>query len=400
MISPLLSQGGVSFYREPPTFPPGGNRAGADSVLSADDDWGVVLEFLREFRDRPQTFRSYHKEIEKFLLWLVHIQFVSLSAFRRGDWLDYCDFVEKPPASWVCGKGIKKWRPNGDANPDWRPFVTNTPSARTVSLSREVVKTFFSWLVDSGYLDANPCSARIKRRATSSFDQASIMERILPPHLLEHVFRSCDEALGLASEHDQFNWARIRFVIRFYAGTGIRLSEGLGHWNGRHHVMHRMGDIKPTPTRTRWFFHLVGKGGKFRRVELFDDALSALRDFRLFLGLPALPSVDEKTPLIPRIDLEGTINASSLDTLFKRGFAYAASTLPELIDSPPYSGNRDILNHDLSALKAASAHWLRHSHTTAFLKQTGGDLKATMQRLGHADVNTTMQYLHVLEVMD
>ncbi len=399
-MNPLISPVGVLYYQEPPNLPLGNNRADGDSVLSADDDWGAALEFLREFQDRRATFKTYAKEIEKFLLWLIHVRKVSVSALRRGDWLAYCDFLDAPPASWQCSKGTKKWKPSGEPNPDWRPFVAGHPSDRTVRLSKEVVKTFYTWLVDSGHLDANPCAARNKRNATGAFNQQTIMERIIPDHLMQHLLESIDAGLAQSSEEERFKWERMRWVIRLYAGTGIRLSEGLGHWNGRQFVLHRMGDVKPNPGRTRWFLNIVGKGNKPRQIELFDDTMGALRRFRRFLALPALPGHQESTPLIPRVDLESGINVSSLDSIFRAAFAQAASTLPAKLDQPPYYGDKDVLGHDLSALENASAHWLRHTHTTSFLKKFDGDLKRTMLRLGHADVNTTMQYLHVLDYMD
>jgi site-specific recombinase XerD len=50
-----------------------------------------------------------------------------------------------------------------------------------------------------------------------------------------------------------------------------------------------------------------------------------------------------------------------------------------------------------SKLRAASAHWLRHSYVT-YLLETGASLKVAQENAGHSDIATTLLYQHVAEM--
>ncbi|MFZ2314427.1 MAG: hypothetical protein WAW86_02050 [Gammaproteobacteria bacterium] len=61
-------------------------------MIDAKDDAEAISTFLREYKDSPETLRSYAKEIERLLLWCIYIAKVNISSLRRNHLLDYQDF--------------------------------------------------------------------------------------------------------------------------------------------------------------------------------------------------------------------------------------------------------------------------------------------------------------------
>ena len=51
-----------------------------------------------------------------------------------------------------------------------------------------------------------------------------------------------------------------------------------------------------------WWFKTIGKGNKARQIAVSNAMLEALQHYRQkYLNLSPLPSLDEKTPLIPHL---------------------------------------------------------------------------------------------------
>lgn len=59
-----------------------------------------------------------------------------------------------------------------------------------------------------------------------------------------------------------------------------------------------------------------------------------------------------------------------------------------------YKDSPETLRSYASKLRAASAHWLRHSYVT-YLLDSDAPLKVAQENAGHSDVGTTMLYRHV-----
>lgn len=67
---------------------------------------------------------------------------------------------------------------------------------------------------------------------------------------------------------------------------------------GRDNWTPSMGDFR-RDTTGNWWFQVVGKGNKAARISVRDDYVHGyLARYRRHLGLPPLPSPQERTPLI------------------------------------------------------------------------------------------------------
>ena len=112
------------------------------------------------------------------------------------------------------------------------------------------------------------------------------------------------------------------------------------------------------------------------------------------LGLNALPSPNEDTPLVLPIGAtaanQGTLTCSpltraALHAIVKAVFERAAKRLRERDAS---------LDARADLLEQASAHWLRHSAGSHMADQHV-DLRLVRDNLGHASLTTTSLYLHI-----
>jgi site-specific recombinase XerD len=133
--------------------------------------------------------------------------------------------------------------------------------------------------------------------------------------------------------------------------------------------------------RGLWWWHVVGKGGKKAKVPVADDMLQALIRYRKHLGLSAVPRRDDTTPLLVSVKDGSPITARRLNQILKKIFSAAADLLPADAE------------HKKEKLRAASAHWGRHTGITAKL-DSGIDERFVQKDARHTDARTTQRYIH------
>ncbi|MAA93982.1 MAG: hypothetical protein CML22_06800 [Rheinheimera sp.] len=407
MIKPLLAvqNGKPVFVTRPPEFEPGFNRSDSMSMLDSDTDWPVVIEYLVQFQPKPNTLANYLKEVERFALWLIHEKQKPISAVNRADWLAYLDFIKSPPATW-CSTKARKFQKDGiTLNTGWRPFEIRTVheplatksidvdddpqlvtglSENSQALAKRIIESMFTFLVVAGHLNANPAmSPRTRNR--SSATKKSFSERTISDELVDYTIDILFHAQKHAgSEREAFGYLRAKYIIQLLVGTGLRLSEAAGH---------TYGDI--SIRGERWFLDIVGKGDKPRSIELFDDVIAVMKEFRLAVGCSSpTPLYLDAMKLVPGKNVNKAISGRRIIQIIRESFDLACKAKLAEAEAVACAGDKGKLLRDASYLEKASAHWLRHAHASYFLKHSGQNLKATMSRLGHADVGTTMIYIH------
>ena len=95
------------------------------------------------------TQRSYWKEVERFLLWVILERKVTLAAVDVADCYAYKNFLLDVPARWCGPRGHDK------DHPAWRPFETSmSPAASTASVA--IVNGMYRFLVQQAYLKRSP----------------------------------------------------------------------------------------------------------------------------------------------------------------------------------------------------------------------------------------------------
>jgi len=136
--------------------------------------------------------------------------------------------------------------------------------------------------------------------------------------------------------------------------------------------------------RGRWLFSVVGKGGKRGGDPVGSELWRRCGGYREALGLPPLPSPDERTPLL--LDLPGrqAVSDRRANQVLKRLFLLAAE---RLVERDP-----DAAAH----VSRASAHWFRHTALTRQWEK-GIPLPHIKANARHSRLDTTMLYVHTEE---
>jgi integrase/recombinase XerC len=207
--------------------------------------------------------------------------------------------------------------------------------ARSVARKLASIKSLCRYCVRQRIIAANPSKALATPK----------MDKPLPVFLSAAQAESLDGAEGGGS-------ARDRAIVEFFYGSGIRLSElhGLA-----------FGDID----RKKMTVRVMGKGRKERIVPLTGQALEALDEY-----------------------MEGRPGGAGPDApvfVNDRGERLSKRQIERVVG--------DSLSR-VSMNKKRSPHVLRHSFATHLL-DSGADIRAVKELLGHSSLATTQVYTHI-----
>lgn len=348
------------------------NKELGSALIDAKNDAEAISIFLSEYKDSPETLRSYAKEVERILLWCIHVAKVNISSLRRNHLTNYQDFLKNPsPKKLWCGPATSRLKKDGTFNPDWRPFVSGL-GANSIKKSIKILDSFFNYLVQTNYLIGNPLAVD-RRRKRRNQAKPHLIDRYLELDEIHATLNALSE-YPINDKTQEFQAIRARYIILLLFYSGLRIAEAANHSMGN--FMQREGN---------WFLRVIGKGKKLREIPVPDELREALAHFREKVGLPTpQPKFRENTPLIPMQNLKQSITPRRIDQILKWAFNLGANQFEP--DHPQKA----------SKLRQASAHWLRHSYVT-YLLDSGAPLKVAQENAGHSDIGTTMLYRHVAQ---
>lgn len=211
-------------------------------------------------------------------------------------------------------------------------------SRSTVARKLAALRTFFAWVAHDGS-EKNPSEAVV----------APKVPRMLPTHLgiddLTRLLSAPDTATPLG--------LRDRALLEVLYSCGLRAAEAVGlSWTGLHEGL---GVVR-----------VRGKGSKERVVPIGADAVAAVNTYRD--AWAALPRRDEQAVFL---------NA--------RGTRLTTRSVGRIVER--YLLQAGVVAH-------ATPHSLRHSFATHLL-ESGADLRAIQEMLGHASIATTQRYTHL-----
>ncbi|MDO5532890.1 tyrosine-type recombinase/integrase [Sutterella sp.] len=357
------------------------NRAPAvGCALSATDDLEAIRTWLNARAGNPNTFASYRKESERFLLWCLAEKRTALSDIRADDAAQYLRWLEDlgrleeaafrrkwrvPQARWIGEKNAER------QSAAWRPFNGPlSPSSRRNAIV--VVRQLFNFLKRTGYLIFNPfdqVSPKVPLLKGEGAPQA-FADRSLTPAQWEDIVSRLDILPeGLPRE-------RMKLILMMGKSLGMRASEMLDARAGW--IVERRVGLSVRPA-----IEIVGKGSKVRRLPLSPEQIGIIESALAERGIPSVSAADPETPLLINLgrgrNPNGPMSRSGLYRVLEGFFDRVAD---DIATEAPM---------DAAKLRASSTHWLRHTFAVQALTEMS--VNVVQAAMGHASVATTGRYL-------
>lgn len=132
-----------------------------------------------------------------------------------------------------------------------------------------------------------------------------------------------------------------------------------------------------------WWFTTVGKGNKQRQIAVSDEMLKALKRWRVYLGLSALPSSADQAPLFPKTKGKGPITSTT----------YVRSVVQDCFDKAILQLKKDGFEEEANALMEATVHWLRHTGISEDVKRRPRE--HVRDDAGHSSSAITDKYIDI-----
>lgn len=213
-------------------------------------------------------------------------------------------------------------------------------SPRSLARSLSAVKTFYRWL---GETQAIPTTAVLATRAPK-------FEKPLPRPVAKSAAVDLINQVELQSIEGWIG-ARDVAVVTLLYGCGLRISEALS----------LTFQDAPLPDVMK----IKGKGGKERIVPVLPAARAAVDSYLALCPFPFLPN-----DLLFRGARGGPLNPRMIQKVMEQS------------------------RMQLGLPSTATPHAMRHSFATHLL-ESGGDLRAIQELLGHSSLSTTQAYTSV-----
>jgi site-specific recombinase XerD len=358
------------------------------------NDFDMALGFLQQYTGSAGTFNSYRRDLERLLHWCWHIALKTLDTLKRDDIENFIRFCQRPPAAWIGVKKAPRFAVKDGkriSNPEWRPFVATVsksafkkgqePDKKAYFASNTGIKqlmatasSFYQYLLLEEYTYTNPVALIRQKSKFVQKRQGQTKVRRLSQQQWESLI---DTAQQMAA-HNPGAHERTLFMISALYSLYLRVSElaASERWTPTMNDFHKDHD-------GLWWFTTVGKGNKERQIAVSDTMLAALKRWRKFLGLTALPSPADESPLLPVHRGQGPMSSTThirsiVQGCFDQAIArLAAQEQPE----------------EAEAMMDATVHWLRHTGISDDVKIRPREL--VRDDAGHSSGAITDKYIDI-----
>lgn len=369
-----------------------------DDAAEPMESYKAVREFLHSYDGNEGTFNSYRTHVERLLLWCFLVAKKPILSLRRKDAEAFMEFCLKPPSSWlgpvvksrfVRSGGRKKSADDTySVNETWRPFNLTQPklvrrladeanleaplpagykmSSGSVAQVFAACQSFYQFCIDEDLTEINPFRAVKQKSKYTQRETREVGGRSLTPVQWDFVIETAETMADENEEHE-----RTLFILVTLFSLYLRISDLVGreNWEPTMGSFQKSGDD--------WWYHATRKGNKVAKVSVRNEYLNYLKRYRATLSLSPLPYPGEPTPLLRSKHGRSGLSDRHVRLLIQEVFDRAVDRM-KAEDQP---------EDEITNLRAASLHWLRH--TSATFDAPYRDPKDLQADLGHESLSTT-----------
>lgn len=347
-------------------------------ILSGDQAFQIISLLNRKRGRSEETFMGLRGEIERFLIWCLQAS-RPLSEINVDDIIEYVNFCGAVPAGLVSAHRVRRYLPNGNVNPDWRPFyvkgfqgksktVRRNRSQATVARQFSFLNMLFAELIEYELVPKNPVS---KARRESPVVIRNTDEK--PPKIFSRDYwQELFLVLEWLADNDPA-YERPLFIFAIMKSCYLRVSElsERPYWQPKFSdFYYRQGYL---------FLRVMGKRRKVRSVSVPDSVIPYIERYRATRSLQEIPLEADDAPIVAKHHGFGGLTQRHLRRIIK-------DTLKRLSNevSSPFLKE---------TLISAASHWMRHTGATMDAKTRS--LADLAKELGHQDPGTTGRlYVH------
>jgi len=371
----------------------GGANAGAINIYDQ-QDYMLALAYLKSYQGSRGTFNSYRREIEKLLQWSWHVANKTLKDLRREDIESFMQFTLNPPKTWIGIKKAARFITKDGLrvpNPEWRPFVTTISkslhrqgkkveikdfelSAGAVKESFAILSSFYNYLLQEEYAFMNPVALIRQKSKFVRRSQGQAKIRRLSDLQWQYIIKTATEL----AEQEPDKHERSLFIFSALYSMYLRISELAASDRWVPMMKHFYKDHDQN-----WWFTTVSKGNKERHIAVSNSMLNALKRWRSYLGLTALPSPADSTPMLPKIKGKGPITSTT----------YIRELVQYCFDQTMQALHKDGFTEEAESLIEATVHWLRHTGISDDVKHRPRE--HVRDDAGHSSSAITDKYINI-----
>ena len=377
----------------------GQNRAISFCQISARNDLEAIEAYLYRFRNNEKTQRSYRKEVERFLLWCIVELGKPMSSVSQEDCELYKDFLANPGPNWIGHKAIRH-------GARWKPF-SGILSSVSQRYAIQVIRTFFTWLVNVRYLAGNPWLA-VNDPKTPRMITPLQINKALPVELWKKLSREggiFDQIASIPAKELATHYrlrgktAQIDLPAQFRLAKATLLLLGEGGLRREEATFAMRNHLKPVINTDLWELNVLGKRNKWRTIFLSSRTVDSLeahwkdRGLNFSFGMSEIPLL---SPLFIPQTKESKQKHIQDNGKMRYDSGFSQDGLYRMIKTAlkriSENNTLDLDDSERRILRQTYPHSLRHMFgTQAAAEQVPLDV---LQRImGHASLQTTTIYV-------
>ena len=386
------------------------NNAGDSLLWTPNNDFAAAQDFIKAKKGSSSTERRYVREIYRFFLWINHAGISGLQVIMPNDIEAYLEFCMDPPTDWCGNTGGN----TPISSPEWRPFkqrpsksegrMTSKPSVNSIQNTLSILKSFFSFTMNNGYLRGDPtrsisgnfkpnvmaaAAARgMQLRGNSDYPCRPATESGGFTITQWQCLQETIESMPQETEIQLLKYHRAKFVINLLYYTGLRSDEARSNSHAA---------FQYDPYRKCLIMKIYGKGSKVREIPVHQVLVEHLKCFRAFHGLSELPSAKDdypanQVPLFPRYRLINTTSKIINPSMSARGAEDWVKSVYKKAGKRMRAFYQEDMTKTTVTFEQATLHTLRHTRAMHMLFDEKIDLRIVQAFLGHAKILTTQIY--------